>query len=331
MSTRSGLLLGFAMLVVLYVSGPGPAAATKFSEWSAPVLVPNVNSPSSEFGPALSKNRRSLYFGSDRPGGSGDIDLWVSQRASVRDAWGPPVNLGASVNTSALENVPYLSQDGHWLFFNSNRPGSIGAQDLWVSYRRDNRNDFGWGKPVNLGPQVNSAVFDGGASLFDNGDEDEDDEDGKDGKDDDDDNAPALLFFGSNRPGGPGLVDLYVSSRNDDGSFGPPQLLPELSSTFNDQRPSIRSDGLEIFQFSDRPGGAGELDLWVATRETLHQVWNSPENLGPIVNGSSNDTHPHIARDRRTLYFASNRPGGPGLSDLYVSTRNKHGKPKANR
>jgi len=328
MRTRWKLLLGLVMLVVLYLSGSGPAAATKFPEWGAPVLVPNVNSPFTEVGPALSRNRRSLYFGSDRPGGLGDFDLWVSQRASVRDAWGPPVNLGATVNTSALENIPYVSLDGHWLFFNSNRPGGVGAQDVWASYRRDTRNDFGWGTPVNLGPQVNSAVFDGGASRFENGDQDDDDKVGEENNDDDGDDGLGLLFFGSNRPGGPGLVDLYVSSRNSDGSFGPPQLLPELSSPFNDQRPAIRSDGLEIFLFSDRPGGAGELDLWVATRETLHQVWNSPENLGPVVNGASNDTHPHITSDRRTLYFASNRAGGPGLADLYVSTRSKHRKPK---
>ena len=69
MRTRWKLLLGLVMLVVLYLSGSGPAAATKFPEWGAPVLVPNVNSPFAELGPALSRNRRSLYFGSDRPGG----------------------------------------------------------------------------------------------------------------------------------------------------------------------------------------------------------------------------------------------------------------------
>lgn len=331
MRTRWKPLLGLVMLVVVYLSGPGPAAAPKFSDWSAPVLVPNVSSPFLENGPAISRNGRSLYFGSNRPGGFGNFDLWVSQRARVRDPWGPPVNLGATINTAALEQVPFLSTDGHWMFFNSDRPGSVGGQDLWVSFRRDTRNDFGWGMPVNLGPQVNSPVFDGGAGHFENGDRDDDDEEGEEEEEEEnegEDDGLALLFFGSNRPGGPGLIDVYVSSGNSDGSFGPPRLLPELSSPFNDQRPSIRSDGLEIFLFSDRPGGAGGADLWVATRHTLHQVWNTPENVGPVVNTSFNETQPHIASDGRTLYFASNRPGGPGLADLYVTTRSRHRKPK---
>ena len=128
----------------------------------------------------------------------------------------------------------------------------------------------------------------------------------------------ALLFFGSTRsPGSPANFDLYVSPQHSNGSFGLPTLLSELNSPCSDQRPSIRSDGLEIFFFSNRPapGGAGcapTFDLWVAKRDTLSQVWYTPQNLGPIVNGESNEQQPYIASDGRTLYFASDRPGGPG-------------------
>ena len=309
MHTRWQPLLGFVILAAVYLIGAEPAAAPAFSEWNAPVLVPNVSSASSDEAPAVSKDGRSLYFGSNRPGGFGGQDLWVSQRPSAQDPWGPPINLGAAINTNGIENVPAFSADGHWMFFNSDRPGGTGLTDLWVSYRRHTHDDFDWEPPINLGPEINSPALDLGPSYFEGELEDGD--------------AFILLFFGSTRPGGPGLGDLYESSRNPDGSFGPARLLPELSSPSTEQRPSIRRDGLEIYFFSNRPEGSGGFDLWVARRETLSQVWSTPENLGAVVNGSSNDLQPYIAPHGQELYFASNRPGGPGLNDLYVVTRTK--------
>jgi Tol biopolymer transport system component len=67
-------------------------------------------------------------------------------------------------------------------------------------------------------------------------------------------------------------------------------------------------------------------DLWVATRDTVGQAWGAPTNLGSGVNSGSTDFHPSISSDGRTLYFASGRPGGPGLVDLYVTTRTNHEK-----
>jgi hypothetical protein len=73
--------------------------------------------------------------------------------------------------------------------------------------------------------------------------------------------------------------------------------------------------------FSSRPGSLGGFDLWVSTRETVFGLWSTPLNLGPLVNSDANDQQPHIAADRRTLYFASNRSGGFGQLDLYVASR----------
>jgi Tol biopolymer transport system component len=294
-----------------------------FSEWSAPVPVPNVNSAFIDFGPGISPDGRSLYFGSNRPGGFGGADLWVSQRANVTDPWGPPANLGPVINTTAAELVPAFSPDGHWMFFNSDRPGGFGGLDVWASYRRHTQDDFAWTTPINLGAHINAAGLDAGASLLrlDDEDKDVDDED----RDDDDAERDGLdlLFFGSTRPGGLGLVDLYVSPRGSDGTFGPATLLAELSSPVNDQRPTIRRDGLEIFFYSSRSVSVGGNDLWVATREMPTDVWHAPQNVGAMVNSTANDFHPSISGDGRTLYFASDRPGGLGQADLYMTTRTK--------
>ena len=293
--------------VLISVTGLRPEAA-RFAEWSAPALLPTVNSEFSEVGPGISKDGRSLYFGSDRPGGSGGFDLWVSQRASVTDVWGPPINLGTTINTSAEELVPAFSRDGHWMFFNSSRAGSFGGLDVWASYRQHTQDDFDWTTPINLGAHINMAGLDAGASFLAN---------------DGDENGGGLLYFGSDRAGGMGLVDLYVSTQNADGGFGPPTALSELNTSFSEQRPSIRADGLEIFFYSNRPGGSGATDLWVAARQALDQVWSAPVNLGSVVNSSSADFHPSISSHGEALYFASGRAGGPGLTDLYVTTRIK--------
>jgi len=329
MGVRCKVLFVFATIVVVYLTASDPLAVKKFSDWSPPVLVPNVNSEFDDFGPAISGDGRSLYFTSNRPGGLGGSDIWVSRRDRVKDPWGTPDNLGPTINTNGTEGVPSFSRDKHWMFFNSNRPGGSGGNDIWVSYRRNTHDDFAWGIPVNLGPNVNSPVFDAGVSYLAAKEQDDQDEEVEDNEDED---GVALIFFTSNRPpGGPTNFDLYISQQNSDGSFGVPTLLSELNSPCSEQRPSIRSDGLEIFFFSNRPalGGAGcatNSDMWVATRDTLSQVWNTPENLGSIVNGESNDQQPYIASDNRTLYFASDRPGGHGFFDLYVTTRNP--KPK---
>lgn len=63
--------------------------------------------------------------------------------------------------------------------------------------------------------------------------------------------------------------------------------------------------------------------MWTATRTTVLDPWSVPTNLGPLVNSVAEDFWPDIASDRETLYFMSNRAGGFGAFDLYVTTRTK--------
>ncbi len=226
------------------------AGGPRYSDWSTPVnLGPVINTAFNDQHPALSKDALSLYFTSNRPGGFGADDLWVSQRASADDPWGAPQNLGAIINTGAVEFAPAFSRDGHWLFFHSDRPGGFGGVDIWASYREHMVDDFGWQSPINLGAGVNSPYDDAGPTYF---------------QDDD-----------------TGVVTLYFTSLN-------------------------------------RPEG-----LWVSTRETTLDSWTTPVNVGPSVNTTSFDGAPALSSDGETLLFYSNRPGGFGANDLYMSTRQK--------
>ena len=268
----------------------------EWSEWSVPVnLGPTVNSPFADNIPDISRDGLSLYFSSNRPGGSGAGDLWVSRRASVDDAWGVPVNLGPTVNSSAGDLGPNVSPDGHYLFFTSNRPGGLGLNDIWVSRRANVHDDFAWEAPVNLGSPINGPEFEAGPEL----------------------RMPEFYFVRG--PAGTAF-DIYVSALKGN-SFESPQPVVELNSGANDLRPSVRFDRREILFSSDRPSGVGGEDIWVSTRQSAAAPWSVPVNLGPLINTPSTDTQPALSEDGTTLFFTSNRPGGSGLGDLYMSTR----------
>jgi hypothetical protein len=309
MVRRGTFLLVVAALVCFVIPALAPAAAPVYGEWSAPVnLGPIVNSPvvpgstGRDTGPALSADGLSLYFDSDRPGGSGGRDLWVSQRATVSGAWGVPVNLGPTINSPLVDSVPAFSSDGHWMFFVSNRSGGFGGNDIYQSFRPDAHDDLGWQAPTNLGQNVNTAAGDNGASYFEN-----------------EGGAPQLMF-GSDRLVA-GNADWYMSERHADGSWGLATSIPELNSVFNEGRPTVRRDGLEIFFHRGIALGLSSTDLWVATRASVDDPWSAPVNVGATVNGSFTDQDAYLSADGRTLFFDSNRPGGSGGFELYMSTR----------
>jgi Tol biopolymer transport system component len=299
------MLVG-GMLALVMTQAPS-AQAQKYSDWSVPVnLGATINSTSNDQQPAISKDGLSLYFTSNRSGGIGGFDMYVSQRESVDEAWGSPVNLGPTVNTTVDEGNPAFSRDGHLLFFQSKRLPSVGGVDLWVSYREHTHDDFDWQPAVNLGPGVNSTADDNGPSYFEN-----------------DEGGAPQLYFGSARTG-LGGADIYVSEQMADGSFVPAVLVTELSSTSNENDPSIRHDGLEILFQSNRTGSIGTaLDLWVATRASTLDAWSTPVSLGDTINTASVDNNAYLLSDGMTLFFASDRPGGFGGVDLYMSTRTK--------
>ncbi|MGB2826989.1 MAG: M56 family metallopeptidase [Dehalococcoidales bacterium] len=137
--------------------------ATKDHHWEEPVnLGQTVNSSAEDSAPSISGDSLSLYFASNRPGGLGLRDIWVTRRATFSDPWGEPVNLGPAVNSSHEEAMPDISVDGLTLFFcdfmgGPHRPGGYGGQDIWVSTRASTNDP--WGESVNLGPIVNSSSW----------------------------------------------------------------------------------------------------------------------------------------------------------------------------
>jgi Tol biopolymer transport system component len=131
------------------------------------------------------------------------------------------------------------------------------------------------------------------------------------------------VYGESIKPGGYGSGDLYVRRRasvNDD--WGAPENLgPQVNTSSAESMPSISADGLTLYFNSNRPGGHGSWDTYVAARATKESPWGKAVNAGPKINTSSVDGEPWITQDGRELYFISYRPGGYGGSDIYVARR----------
>ena len=92
----------------------------------------------------------------------------------------------------------------------------------------------------------------------------------------------------------------------------PVNLGPVVNSSFGDNNATLSPDGLSLYFASDRPGGLGLTDLWVARRASVDSPWEAPVNLGAPVNTPFADGAPALSIDGHLLFLHSNRPGGRG-------------------
>jgi len=296
-------------IVAAIVMGAGSAKAD-FIFGEPTNLGLTVNSSYEEIDPCISADGLELYFHSYRPpDGYGNHDLWITRCPSPNDAWGMPINLGRTVNSSSFDGCPYISSDALSLFFCSNRSGGLGNTDIWVT-TRPTKTDA-WGPPANLGPIVNTSSIEAHPYISADG---------------------LSLYFADvvapgetpTRPGGYGGGDIWVSTRQTsermpEGYWGEPQNLGAVvNSSAYDAAPCISSDGLMLFFHSSRTGGYGDHDIWIARRKTPVDPWEEPVNLGPPFNTSLGDGGPAISADGKTLYFMSGgTSSGEGNFYLY--------------
>ena len=285
------------------------AQAANFSAWGDARKIDEIagnnselNTPFQDGCPIQSPDGLSLYMASNRPGGLGLLDIWVSHRDSTDDPWGAPENLGAPVNSAADDFCPTPVRGGG-LFFVSREalPGSCGMGDIY--FTRENP-AHGWSEPRNLGCAPggpNTALDEQGPSYVENDDD-------------------AFLFFSSSSAVVPG--DIYVSQKLSGWNFGGSTAVSSLNSAANDIQPNVRKDGLEVVFSSNRAGGLGAQDIWASTRDSFSAPWSAPVNLGTAINTAAAESRPSLSKNARQLLFGRS-PGPEGIGDIYVSTRSK--------
>jgi len=217
-------------------------------------------------------------------------------------------NLGDDVNTSYSDYCGDLHNDR--LIFTSNRPtveGYIQGEDFWFTDRQGKS----WTRALNLGASINTQRDEGSPNVVSGGDE--------------------IFFVIRNSEDGFGDEDIYQAELDYNGKWQKVRNLGEgINTSYWDSHPYLSPDGEELYFVSDRPGGYGGTDLYVAKR-TRSGRWGAAKNLGPEVNSSGDESSPMVAPDNETLFFASTGHPGLGGYDIFVSKKeqkkNKWSKP----
>jgi len=224
--------------------------ATRTTEgWSEPVPLAAINTDADELGPEMSADATRLFFYSDRDGGSGGYDLWVSERAPD-GVCGRAVNLGANVNSGYNEYGMTISRDGETIYFSSNRPQANETEevddDAWPATLREERymrdydlyvtrlTDRGWSDPKPV-DELNSVFNDGSPALSPFGD---------------------FLYMSSDRPGGHGGYDIY-RVRLHPNEFGRIETIDESVNTpAHELDATLAMGGYQLLFSSNRPTSA---------------------------------------------------------------------------
>jgi len=274
---------------------------------------------------ALSYFRRAQYhkYLDNTEQCAADIDKYVSTvnagtKANAHDRWfrdvlitlwqSTPTNLGAPINTPK-HDFGLVSPDGLSLFLESPRSLKRRSFDGWVATRPSVADS--WGPPENLGSLINTENYESLPIVSK-------------------DNL-SLYFTSIDGPNGFDPAYICVSTRETtDAPWNPPRKLgPAINSARWQQMGSISADELELYLASNRPSLDiySDYDLWVSRRATRQDDWGMPVNLGPRINSPYEDMAPIISSDGLTLLFTSERPGGCGSRDIWVTTRSTRESP----
>lgn len=254
-------------------------------------LGPEVNSDADEFAPAFRGVR--MLFTSNRPTIEGYIqgdDFWFSDREGA--GWSQALNWGAGFNSTRDEGGAWFFENGkRVIFVQSWTPEGQGDADLYEAEMDS------YGKMVRIRnlADVNSPYWD--SQPFVN-------------------RAGTELYFCSDRPGGEGHSDIYVSKRGASGRWGKPVSLgPGINTRSNEKSPSLTPNDSLLFFASDGWGGLGGYDLFLVKRGK--KGWGKVINLGTPFSSVRDDLFLRIAPREDSVFFASNRGGGEGGLDLW--------------
>jgi outer membrane protein OmpA-like peptidoglycan-associated protein len=201
-----------------------------------------------------------------------------------------PENLGNNINTQSLEYLPSITVDGKKLIFNRRVNGD---EDFYESEKINNA----WQPTTPLAGKINTNLNEGAQNISQDG--------------------TWLIFTGCDYPEGLGSCDLYLSVKNNDGTWGEALNMGRNINTRDwETAPSLSADKSTLYFASTRAGGFGGSDIWIS--KNINGVWQKPENAGPQINTSENENFPFIHADNESLYFSSNGLAGYGKMDLYV-------------
>ncbi|MAT40511.1 MAG: hypothetical protein CL946_13020 [Ectothiorhodospiraceae bacterium] len=233
------------------------------TDWEKPqYLSESINTPESQGAISVSPDGRTLYLAlCSEPDGFGACDIYVAEWSERGFEWSDARNLNnpegvdrrlmkqeddfTQINTTYWESQPAISPDGQTLYFSSDRPGGYGGTDIWMAKKNDNGT---WGRPINLGPDVNTKGHERTPSIA------------FDGK--------TLYYASDGYPDGEsskaaGGFDIYVTQFRGSRWSRPMNLGYPINSSDDDAFISSTLSGDTLYFASNRDGGYGAFDLYI--------------------------------------------------------------------
>lgn len=214
-----------------------------------------------------------------------------SKKEAVTEYKFEPRNLGDSINSKVSEYFPTITIDGTQLFY-TRRVNSVN-EDFYESSMIDNS----WKPAKSLPGDINTKLNEGAQNISQDGE--------------------WLIFTGCNFPEGYGSCDLYISYLTNQGWSSPENLGENINTEAWESAPGLSPDKRDLYFASNRPGGMGKSDIYICHRNP-DGTWSAPENAGPEINTSGNESCPFIHADNQTLYFTSDGHTGYGGDDLFL-------------
>jgi serine/threonine protein kinase len=303
------LVNGQRHTIVMHVKRDGVLASldgTYLLEWNgdpADLALPNYEAPlnasqlwiGTSFVPVRFHSLRMKSLRDAVDSALSDESPWPYDPADgVEYVWSNPENAGPIINTSFYDEHPEVSPDGlsFWL---------SGGGDLWSSHRNSVQDPFG--PRVNAGAQINNGgSWDSEPSLTADG---------------------LHVFFCSDRETDNKDMNLWSCSRNSVNDPWSPavRLNSEVNSSAWDLCPAVSGDGKTLFFSSNRAGGKGQSDIWMASRSSKSDEFTNVTNLSAKINSPRSELGPFLSSDGLTLMLSSVPRGGRNQHDLFFATR----------
>jgi outer membrane protein OmpA-like peptidoglycan-associated protein len=261
-----------------------------------------INSQFPEHSPVITADEATIIFTARRPNTTGGKidpndgmyfeDIYIATR-NEDNTWNEPRNMGAPINTEGNDATIGISADGQKLFIYKDDKGD---GNIYFSNLMGDR----WSSPQKLNEFVNSKSWEGNASISADGN---------------------LLYFSSEREGGLGGKDIYMSRKLPNGDWGKPiNMGPKVNTPYDDDAPYIHPDGVTLYFSSQGHKSMGGYDIFYSTFNPDDNSWSDPVNMGYPVNSTDDDIFYVPTPDNKRAYYSSFKKDGMGEKDIYLIT-----------
>ncbi|HPY68062.1 MAG TPA: hypothetical protein PLP03_07865 [Bacteroidales bacterium] len=250
-------------------------------------LGPLFNDDKSNFNPVISADGKTFAF-------MVALKFYDAIMLSklVGNKWSPPVNITPELQTEGDIYISCLSSDGKILYLSKDDNYN---SDIFTS----TYDGTTWGQTVKLNKNINTRYWESHGFVTEDGEQ---------------------LIFASDRPGGFGGLDLYLSKKVN-GDWGPPvNLGPEINTQFNEDRPFLINNGKILFFSSQGHSTMGGYDLFRSELQS-NGLWSKPSNLGYPINTPDDNIFFMPVENGNAGYYSTNKdPAGEGKEDIYKIT-----------